>query len=182
MSVGFDKAAEKFGPPLEILFSLETLKFPPVSERDHGEVIMAIRRKNGRFLLQTKESYPNSVMRLPSGGINPGEDLEAALLREIWEETNLDVEVKSFIARISYSDGRRHADFQSNLFLSDETGGVLGSNDPSEKISDWIEVEPENLLHYAASLQATIPSWRHWGRFRSAALEALTNHCLGIHR
>jgi NAD+ diphosphatase len=177
MSSGFDNAAQKFGPPLELVFTLESLKFPPVSERAHGEVCMAIRRKNGRILLQTKESYPNSVMRLPSGGINPGEDLEAALLREIWEETNLEVAIRSFIARLSYTDGTHHAEFQSNLFLSDEVSGVLGSNDPSEKISDWLEVEPENLLHYAASLQATIPSWKHWGRFRSAALEALFNHC-----
>ncbi|MFT5040500.1 MAG: 8-oxo-dGTP pyrophosphatase MutT (NUDIX family) [Hyphomicrobiaceae bacterium] len=177
MSKGLEAAASKYGQPLEILCTLESLAFPPVSERTHGEVCMAIRRKNGCFLLQSKESYPNQVMRLPSGGIHKDEDLEAALLREIWEETNLDVEVRAFVARISYGNSGRVADFRTNLFVSDEIGGTFQNNDPSEHISRWIEVAPADLLHYAACLQDIVKSWRHWGRFRAFSLETLSNHC-----
>ncbi len=177
MSLGLEEAAAKYGNPSELTCTLESLAFPPVSERAHGEVCMAIRRTNGCFLLQTKETYPNQVMRLPSGGIKKGEPLEEALLREIWEETNLDVEVRAFAARISYTDEANVADFRTNLFVADEVGGEFRNNDPAERISRWIEVAPGDLLHYAACLQDVIPSWRHWGRFRAYSLEALSNFC-----
>lgn len=177
MSKGLEAAAAKYGQPRELMCKLNSLAFPPVSERAHGEVCMAIRRKNGGFLFQTKDSYPNQVMRLPSGGINPDEDLEAALLREIWEETNLDVAVRAFVARISYTDEKRVAEFRTNLFVSDEIGGEFGNNDPSEHISRWIEVAPGDLLHYAACLQDIIKSWEHWGRFRAFSVETLYHYC-----
>jgi hypothetical protein len=59
----------KFGEPQRVLQPLPSIEFPPLNERKHGEVCMAILRRNGTFLLQTKKSYPNAVMRLPSGGI-----------------------------------------------------------------------------------------------------------------
>lgn len=162
--------------PLEITYELPSIHFPPVSERDHGEVCMAILRLNGRFLLQTKQSYPGSVMRLPSGGIHRGEEVETALLREIWEETNLTVSVERYVARIGYKAGSAKSLFLTNLFLVREVSGVLQSNDPSEKISDWREILPEELPAYANKLRAIIPSWRSWGIFRAASMDILFEH------
>ena len=67
-----DDLAGRYGRPKRITCELPSIAFPPVSERRHGEVCMAILRPSGTFLLQTKRSYPNSVMRLPSGGIKAG--------------------------------------------------------------------------------------------------------------
>ena len=163
-------------PLVEIMCELPSIQFPPVSERAHGEVCMAILRRSGRFLLQTKQNYPGSVMRLPSGGILRGERVEEALLREIWEETNLTVEVEKFVARIGYQAGRARSRFFTHLFLVHEVSGVLQSNDPDEKISDWQEVLPEELPVYADKLRAITPSWRSWGIFRAAALDILFQH------
>jgi 8-oxo-dGTP pyrophosphatase MutT (NUDIX family) len=163
--------------PLEIITcELPSIQFPPVSERAHGEVCMAIRRPTGHFLLQTKQNYPGAVMRLPSGGIQRGERVEAALLREIWEETNLTVRVDNFLARIGYRAGASRSRFFTHLYLVHEISGVLQSNDPDEKISDWQEVLPEDLPAYAAKLRAMTPSWRNWGIFRAAAIDVLARH------
>jgi ADP-ribose pyrophosphatase YjhB (NUDIX family) len=168
--------ADVAASPRQITFELPTIQFPPVSERAHGEVCMAILRRNGRFLLQTKQNYPGSVMRLPSGGIRRGEKVEDALLREIWEETNLTVKVERFVARIGYQAGQSKSRFLTHLFLVRELSGVLQSNDPDEKISDWQEVLPEELPDYAAKLRGMTPSWRSWGIFRAASMDILLEH------
>ena len=175
-------SAARGGPPLQITFELPTIQFPPVSERAHGEVCMAILRRNGRFLLQTKQNYPGSVMRLPSGGIHRGEQVEAALLREIWEETNLTVRVERFVARIGYTAGDARSRFFTHLFLVREVSGVLQSNDPDEKISDWREALPEELPDYAEKLRRITPSWRSWGVFRAAAMDILLEHTTDLIR
>jgi ADP-ribose pyrophosphatase YjhB (NUDIX family) len=152
------------------------LHFPPVRERNDGEVCMAILRRNGRFLLQTKQNYPGMVMRLPSGGIHRGEHVDAALMREIWEETNLTVQVDRFVARLEYEARGTRARFRTYLFLVRELTGELRSNDPDEKISHWDEALPEELPRYAEALRGLQPSWKSWGIFRAAALDTLFEH------
>ena len=143
---------------------------------------MAILRRSGRFLLQTKQNYPGSVMRLPSGGIQRGEKVEAALLREIWEETNLEVRVERFVARIGYQAGSARSRFFTHLFLVREVSGVLQSNDPSELISDWREILPDELPVYAEKLRRMTPSWRSWGVFRAASMDILFEHAADLIR
>jgi 8-oxo-dGTP pyrophosphatase MutT (NUDIX family) len=169
--------SQRYGAPKRIDCLLPAIDFPPVSERAHGEVCMAIRRPNGRFLLQTKKSYPGAVMRLPSGGIKPGEDLEHALMREIWEETNLDCTIERFVAILTYRDASAKASFRTHLFCVRELSGSLCSNDPSEQISDWREATPGELLTYASALGRMREGWTHWGLFRAASLEALAGYC-----
>lgn len=166
-------------PHRDLVWDLPSIQFPPVSERAHGEVCMAIRRPNGRFLLQTKQNYPGLVMRLPSGGIHRGEAVEDALLREIWEETNLSVAVESFVARIGYRSGDARSRFRSHLFVVRELAGELRSNDPTEKISHWEEALPEDLPGFAERLRGMQPSWKSWGVFRAAAIDVLFDYTRG---
>ena len=162
--------------PLELTCELPSIQFPPVSERAHGEVCMAILRPTGHFLLQTKQNYPGSVMRRPSGGIQRGEPGEGALMRESWEETNLECRIERFVARIGYQWGASRSRFFTHLFLVREVSGVLQSNDPDEKISDWREALPGELPSYAEKLRRMTPSWRSWGIFRAAAIDILLEH------
>jgi len=177
VSDALDLVAARYGTPRTILCSLPSIQFPPVSEREHGEVCMAIRRPNGCFLLQTKANYPRSVMRLPSGGIHRGERVDAALLREIWEETNLTVEVDRFVARICYEHAGTRARFCSYLFVVSEVSGELRSNDPDEKITQWREAAPDDLPSFASALRSIHPKWKNWGQFRAAALDTLFDYC-----
>jgi ADP-ribose pyrophosphatase YjhB (NUDIX family) len=138
-----------------------------------SEVAMAIRRPSGGILLQTKAFYPAGCFRLPTGGIKDGEDVEHALLREVHEESNLDVEIERLVAVIDHSVADGKAPFRSYMFLLRETGGTLKVNDPEEKISGWDERDAAGLQRAARELRELDGTWRRWGRFRAVALDVL---------
>ncbi len=140
-----------------------------------SEVAMAIRRPSGGILLQTKEFYPAGTFRLPTGGIKEGEDVEHALLREVHEESNLDVEIERLVAVIDHSVVGGRTPFRSYLFLLRETGGTLKVNDPDERISGWDERDRAGLESAAANLRDLEGTWRRWGQFRAVVLDVLVS-------
>jgi ADP-ribose pyrophosphatase YjhB (NUDIX family) len=139
-----------------------------------SEVAMAIRRPSGGILLQTKAFYPAGTYRLPTGGIKEGEDVEHALLREVHEESNLDVEIERLVAVIDHSVLDEKTPFRSYMFLLREVGGTLKVNDPDEQISGWDERDVVGLERAARDLRNLEGTWRRWGQFRAVALEVLT--------
>ena len=85
---------------------------------------------DGRFLLTRRAD--NGQWCLPGGGLEPGETVEDACMREILEETGLHVKIKRLIGVYSnrdqlviYPDG---AKFQivALHFEAESMGGVLG--------------------------------------------------------
>ncbi len=134
---------------------------------------MAIRRPNGKVLLQTKEDYPNGVFRLPTGGLKRGEEIASALLRETEEETALEVAIRRFVATLTYRSRDEKTVFRSYLFLLDEVGGTLRETEPEEGISGWIEADVNELEHAGQILRAVPKSWRGWGEFRALAIDAI---------
>jgi ADP-ribose pyrophosphatase YjhB (NUDIX family) len=140
-----------------------------------SEVAMAIRRPSGGILLQTKAFYPPGCFRLPTGGIKDGEDVEHALLREVHEESNLDVEIERLVAVIDHSAPAARAPFRSYVFLLRETGGTLKVNDPDERISGWDARDAAGLTRAVHELRNLDGTWRRWGQFRAVALEVLTS-------
>lgn len=165
--------ARRYGRPRAVSHTLPTFRFSPVNRRRQGEVAMAIRRRNGLYLLQTKGTYPESTFRLPTGGIMRGETIEHALLRETHEETSLDVEISRFAAVLTYrAENARHA-FSSYLFLLEEQGGDLHPMDESEGITGWLEADLPAIAAAADRLRACPGQWRPWGQFRALVLDAL---------
>jgi ADP-ribose pyrophosphatase YjhB (NUDIX family) len=139
-----------------------------------SEVAMAIRRPSGDILLQTKAFYPAGTYRLPTGGIKDGEDVEHALLREVHEESNLDVEIERLVAVVDHTAIEAKLPFRSYVFLLREVGGALKVNDPAEQISGWEECDRAGLERAATNLRGLAGTWRRWGQFRAIALEVLT--------
>lgn len=142
---------------------------------------MVIRRPSGRVLVSTKTFYPPGAYRLPTGGIDLGESIESALVREAHEETGLATEVRRFLAAISYSPAGGGHIFHTFAFLLDELGGTLGSLDPHEQILDYREIDAAELRVVADRLEslASAPStdivgdWADWGRFRAVVHRAV---------
>ncbi len=128
---------------------------------------MVLLRKSGRVLLNTKEFYPDGAFRIPTGGIHPGESVEAALWRETKEETNLEVEVVRFLAVITYHTPERPKAFTTYAFLLREVSGDLKVNDPDERISGWREADVLELKDVAERLAGLEGEWWGWGVFRS---------------
>ncbi len=168
----------QYGQPLTPTIVLETKtgkRFDPLSKSDrYGEVCMVVRRPNGRLLTMTKSYYPQHAYRLPTGGINHGESIFTALLRETNEETSLQINVVRFLAATTYmlAPDPQEPVFYTFAFLLDEIGGDLSTIDESEDISDFREVSPTELPALAdqlASLGKQFPQgeWHDWGLFRS---------------
>ncbi len=140
------------------------------SKRD-GEVVLAIRRPDGCLLLHTKPFYPPDTWRLPSGGVERGEDLEAAARREIAEETGLPARLERILGVLTYEfdGGGEHFFFASAVLLAATPEAQAAAQDPQEKISGYRWAQPADLDAVAAQLRRLPPSWRDWGRWRALA-------------
>lgn len=174
---GIEEAAARFGRPVERSYLLDVgqedfRRRKEVGAKRCGEVILAVRRKNGKFLLHTKAFYPPGAYRLPSGGVEPGEDLATAVAREAREETGLDLSVEGFVGILRYRfcwEGQE-SDFTSYVFLLSEIGGALAAQDIGERISGYREVPLGDLPEVARALEhLAVPGWEAWGRFRALA-------------
>ncbi len=154
----------------EIGEELFITRFMRASDR-RGEVVLVIERPNGALLLHRKAHYAAEHFRLPTGGINLGEPVLAAALRETAEETGLEVAVQRFLAVIAYRlwfDTIR-LPFVSYLFHLRETGGQL-SLDGGE-VAAFRECAPAELPAIAAALRSIPHERGYWGRWRAVAHE-----------
>jgi NAD+ diphosphatase len=181
--------AARYGTPQRVDVALEGRPFRPLSATDRiGEVCMVLRRKNGKLLTAVKTFYPPGAFRLLTGGIDHGETIEAALLRETAEETGLDVIVRRFLALIEYHlAGSQRPELASSgsavtvpafvtfAFLLDEVGGTLAVQDLAEQHGAFHEAAIDDLPALAETLER-VPdgfhpeidgSWRDWGHFRA---------------
>lgn len=55
----------------------------------------------GKLVCIVKHAYPDGIARPPSGGVVPGEPLDAAAEREAYEETGLRVRLERYLLRVS---------------------------------------------------------------------------------
>ncbi|MFC5720569.1 NUDIX domain-containing protein [Streptomyces gamaensis] len=112
----------------------------------------------GRILLQRRRD--NGLWALPGGGMEMGDSLPGAAVREVKEETGLDVEISGLVGTytdprhiIAYSDGEVRRQFNV-CFTARMTGGTLAV---SEESSEVRFVEPELLdslpMHHTQRLR-----------------------------
>jgi 8-oxo-dGTP pyrophosphatase MutT (NUDIX family) len=134
-----------------------------------GEVVMAIRRPDGRVLLHTKRFYPEGIFRLPSGGVQPDEAVLTGMAREAEEETGLDVTVDRFLGTVEYEfrHGRRRLPFVSYVFVLKADNSAPVAQDSGEEITGFRYVSPSELRMVAAQLRALPAEWSDWGHFRA---------------
>jgi len=139
------------------------------------------------LLLHIKHFYPAGAYRLPTGGVQQGETVEATLVREIREETGLaialngeptggpHVQVDRFLGLVSYDLAHRSAGrifpFATYFFLvAAPPAVVLAPQDAEEQIAGWRWTPAGELSRVAATLEDVrqeVPEWGDWGRFRA---------------
>lgn len=177
--------ALRYGAPNRSVAALTGAPFDPVAMTDrYGEVCMVVRQPEGTLITAIKTFYPAGAFRLLTGGIHHGEAIADALLREVAEETGLDVLVRRFLAVIEYDLpmlGPRTLRFATFAFLLDVVGGELAPQDPNERISAFRFLAVDELPALADTLEQ-VPdvidpeiggSWRDWGRFRAVVHRAV---------
>ena len=74
---------------------------------------------------------------LPGGSLEYGETAEESLLREIWEETNLNIEIERFLFTKTFAPDR-----VGLYYLCKITGGEFR---PSDEVSELGYFSPDNL-------------------------------------
>lgn len=179
------RLVDRFGEPLRRAFvlpvdeSIRRYRFSDAGDR-RAEVVFVIQDPMGGIWVHAKRNYPRNTFRLPSGGIAWHEDVESALLREIGEETALEVVVERFLGLLSYEfhDEERVAHFASYLFLVRSLGGVP-CPEPGEAITEFRKVPPSRLLEIAADLRTLGGERFAWGLWRSLCHDMAHDALLG---
>ncbi|GAA0581210.1 NUDIX domain-containing protein [Streptomyces crystallinus] len=112
----------------------------------------------GCILLQRRRD--NGLWALPGGGMEMGDSLPGAAVREVKEETGLDVEITGLVGTytdprhvIAYSDGEVRRQFNV-CFTARITGGTLAVSDESTDLRFVAPAELDSLaIHHTQRLR-----------------------------
>jgi 8-oxo-dGTP pyrophosphatase MutT (NUDIX family) len=101
---------------------------------------------DGRILVARRRD--NDLWTIPGGAMEPGETIAATAVREVKEETGIDVEVVGLVGLYSdprhvveYSDGEVRQQF-SICFACTPTSGVTATSEETSEV-EW--VDPDSL-------------------------------------
>lgn len=138
-----------------------------------GEVGFLLIRKNGKFVVIRSKKYPKGAFRIPTGGIDFEERAIDALYREVREELGIKFEIDNFKGIIEYNFYYKEEiiKFYSYLFVIKEVSGNLISDATEDEISEYKEVDCEELkelLHIFLKIEG---GWRDWARFRAELIK-----------
>lgn len=141
----------------------------PLGKHRRAEILAVVTRPDGRVLVHTKRFYPPGVYRLISGGIALGEPVEAALVREIREETGLPVQSRCLIGVLAYRIlyNEQAISFASYTFRVDVPDAPIRVHDAAEEIADFKWISFNALAEVEDQLLKVPPEWQDWGRFRA---------------
>ncbi|GLF94312.1 NUDIX domain-containing protein [Streptomyces yaizuensis] len=114
--------------------------------------------EQGRILLQRRRD--NDLWALPGGGMDMTDSLPGTAVREVREETGLDVEITGLVGTytdprhvIAYSDGEVRRQFNI-CFTARVTGGELAISDESTELRF---IDPDDLadlpMHHTQQLR-----------------------------
>lgn len=145
-----------------------------------GEVCMMLQRPDGRIWCAAKQYYPGLIARLLTGGIHPGEHVEAALLREIAEETGLTPTAVTPLFHVKYQSV---VPFQTFAYLCQVDDSTPVVHDITEEIDHFEALDAQQLAMRAQQLEA-LPAvqaaqiggtWQEWGAFRAVCHHMVSN-------
>jgi ADP-ribose pyrophosphatase YjhB (NUDIX family) len=89
-----------------------------------GGVRVVIPDEEGKILMVKQCHEGKEIWMVPGGGIEEGENAAEAAVREVFEETGLEIRISRLlwhVEEVSETRGQRFV----NFFLAEKTGGVL---------------------------------------------------------
>lgn len=117
-----------------------------------------VTNEHGDILLQRRRD--NDLWALPGGGVEMTDSLPGAAIREVKEETGLDVEITGLVGTytdprhvIAYTDGEVRRQFNI-CFIARITGGELTISDESTDLRFMTRAELDTLpMHHTQRLR-----------------------------
>jgi ADP-ribose pyrophosphatase YjhB (NUDIX family) len=123
-------------------------------------VTAAVRDDEGRLLMIHK--IDNDYWALPGGGMDIGESIADAVIREVAEETGMTVEITGIVGIytspghvMAYDDGEVRQEF-SVCFHARPQGGELHEDGTETKAAQWITVAELDGLSIHPSMRTRI--------------------------
>ncbi|MBY8996292.1 MAG: NUDIX hydrolase [Candidatus Thorarchaeota archaeon] len=164
---------KKYGEPEVHAFTADFRKFEctlvkrtEAKGRLH-DITCFIRQDDGNFVVIQKPQYARTgIYRAPSGGANPGEPLEDAAIREMYEETGLTVRLTRFVLdmHLEVVCKDRTIPWRSLVFLAEPVVGEIKPVDTRE-IFDATVMSRGQLVGEVAQLMED----SGWGGFKYRA-------------
>lgn len=127
--------------------------------RTDAAVIMAIVDSFDRLLLAHNAMWPENRFSVPAGYVEPGEPLEAAVRREVWEETGIRV------GKVAYQ-GSQPWPFPASLMVGFRGEALTHHPTPDgEEITEARFVTREELSHEVQASNIQLPGATSIARF-----------------
>ncbi len=155
----YEELVQKYGEPRRFRFEADFLDFEcdlvrrsSMKGRQH-DITCFIPHDGGYVTIQKHAYSKTGIYRAPSGGAKYGERLENAAIREMREETGLEVELERFVLDLALDVKCPEGiiPWRSLVFLAREVGGLLKPIDILE-ISDVKVSSREDMLGNIAEL------------------------------
>ncbi|HEV7454388.1 MAG TPA: NUDIX hydrolase [Candidatus Saccharimonadales bacterium] len=127
------------------------------AEGSEAAVVIALTDNNRVIVARQFRPGPEMIMEeLPGGGVEPGEDKEAAVRRELLEETGYEAGEVTFLGTAyydAYTNGQRHCFLATGCTLS-----VHGVNPGEHEFIDLQLISIDELLDNARHGKLTDPA------------------------
>jgi 8-oxo-dGTP pyrophosphatase MutT (NUDIX family) len=172
---------KQYGLPCEVAVTVEMnenemafLKHSQRNGRAHDITVYILR--GDRVAVIRKPSYPLSLFRTPSGGIEPSEDFAAGAKREALEETGLEIQLEQYILRIRalFQHGEERVYWTSHVFTASAADGELNPIDTREIAeAKWISFAELKDVMRQRLLSAPSAGLRYRGELDRLAVEQI---------
>lgn len=143
-----------------------------------------LRSGDGEWVLASKQIYYQGISRILGGGIEEGEDPQAAAQRELQEEAGVVVDLDRLVplihAEVFYDKGDEHLSFSAFVFYC-QSGEKLTAGDDVDDFArlsehDFVQlIEKFRNLPEQAMVEGDAATWadygKVWGPIHQAAIE-----------
>lgn len=148
--------------PIKLITKIKKVKLVIEMDRPYGLTVRGIMKNDDGEILIVKR-HPKSrtdpeMWELPGGKVEKGEFFADALVREIKEETNLDVKIGDFAEAVQ-NDYMHKRTVQLMMYLEDVKGEVKISDEHTDWM--WASLEKIKTLEISTSLMKVLEK-RKW--------------------
>lgn len=138
----------------------------PTTPRLAADIIIELIDRPGRPIVLIRRKNPPLGWAFPGGFVDVGESVEAAAIREAWEETGLHVTLKALLG--CYSDPQRDLRGHTvSLVYVAEASGDPRAGDDAETVAVFATEQPPSTLAFDhAEILGDYLAYRNTGKLR----------------